>query len=434
MLRDRATAIVRRLRDAGHQALFAGGCVRDGLLGIEPTDYDIATSARPEQVEDLFERTVPVGRRFGIIVVVDGEQSFEVATFRADGPYLDGRHPESVRFTTLEEDAERRDFTINAMFEDPLDGSVVDLGSGRADLEARIVRAVGEPAKRFAEDRLRMLRAVRFAARFGFDIDESTLTAVREGADKLTQVAAERIGVELLKILTEGAVRRAFELLDTSGLLAVILPEMLELKGCEQSADYHPEGDVFTHTLLCIEQLDPDCSSSLSLGLLLHDIAKPRCAAIRDGRHTFYGHCPEGAHMAEAICRRLRYSNTSTERVTMLVNQHLRHCSARQMKPSTLKRFLRQDGIGELLELARMDAMASSGDLTHYRYCMDQLAELSAELLQPPPLLSGHDLSALGLQPGPLFSEILKVVEDAQLDGTLRTHEQALELVRSRYL
>jgi poly(A) polymerase len=429
MLRDAAIEIVRRLRKAGYEAVFAGGCVRDRILGIDPADYDIATSARPEEVEALFENTVAVGRKFGIIVVPAHGHDFEVATFRHDGPYLDGRHPSSVTFTTAEEDALRRDFTINAMFEDPIEGRVLDYTGGRNDLGARLVRAVGDPRRRFAEDRLRMVRAVRFAARLGFEIEAGTMAAIAEEASSIVEVSAERLGDEVAKILTEGRARRAFELLDASGLLAMVLPEMLAMKGCEQSPDYHPEGDVFVHTLACIDRLPAGCPLTLALGVLLHDVAKPPCAVVREGRPTFYGHCDLGARMAEDVCRRLRYSNATTERVSFLVAQHLRHTSAPDMRTSTLKRFLRQDGIDELLELTRIDALASNGDLGHYEFCTRSLAELPETEIRPPRLVTGHDLIALGLTPGPAFKTILGQVEDAQLDGSVTSREEALALV-----
>jgi len=429
MLREAATEIVVRLRGAGYEAVFAGGCVRDRILGVDPEDYDIATSARPEQVEALFENTVAVGRKFGIIVVPAHGHDFEVATFRHDGPYLDGRHPSSVTFTTAAEDALRRDFTINAMFEDPIEDRVLDYTGGRRDLDAKVVRAVGDPRSRFAEDRLRMIRAVRFAARLGFAIEAETMAAVAEDAPRIVEVSAERLGDEVAKVLTEGRARRAFELLDTSGLLAAVLPELLAMKGCEQSPDYHPEGDVFVHTLRCIEQLPAGCTLTLALGVLLHDVAKPPCAVVRDGRHTFYGHCDLGARMAEDVCRRLRYSNAVTERVSFLVAQHLRHTSAADMRPATLKRFLRQHGIDELLELTRIDALASNGDLSHYEFCRRSLEELPAAQMRPPRLANGHDLIALGLVPGPAFKRILREVEDAQLDGRIDSREEALALI-----
>jgi poly(A) polymerase len=431
MSRENAENIVRVLQGAGHEAVLAGGCVRDRLLGIEPADHDVATSAVPEQIESLFKKTVPVGRRFGVIIVNDGDAPVEVATFRADGDYKDGRHPETVRFSGIEEDARRRDFTINAMFEDPVSGRIIDLVGGREDLAAGLVRAVGDPTVRFGEDRLRILRAARFAARFDFRIDDGTAAAMRADADRLTEVSAERVGDEIAKILTDGRARRGFELLDETGLLEVVLPEMIEMKGCEQSSDHHPEGDVFVHTLACLGHLPRGCTLTLALGVLLHDIAKPRCAALRDGRHTFHGHTHMGAEMAADICRRLRYGNAVIDQVVFLVDQHLRHCSAPDMKASTLKRFLRQDGIEELLELTRIDALGSSGDLTHYRFCTEKLAGLPPEVMRPPRLLTGRDLIDLGLAPGPEFRDLLRLVEDAQLDGRISSREEAVELVRS---
>jgi poly(A) polymerase len=434
-LRENAVKVVERLQGAGHDAVFAGGCVRDRLLGIEPEDYDIATSARPEQVEALFEKTIAVGKQFGILIVRIDDHNYEVATFRQDGPYFDGRRPESVDFSDAETDAGRRDFTINALFEDPVSGETIDYVGGRADLEAGIVRAVGDPGARFGEDRLRLIRAVRFASRFDFRIDDETRAALVRDAASLSQVSAERLGDEFRRILTGGAARRGFEMLDETGLLAVVLPELLEAKGCEQTPDHHPEGDVFVHTLACIEQLERGCSPTLALGTLLHDIAKPRTAETReDGRRTFYGHCEMGAEMAREICTRLRYSNETTERVEFLVAQHLRHCAARDMRRSTLKKFLRQDGIEELLALAKIDAMASSRDLSHYEYCKEQLESLPEEIMRPPRLLTGNDLQDLGLEPGPLFKEILGAVEDAQLEGEISNREQALALVQQRFL
>jgi len=433
-LREAATTVVRRLRDAGYEAVFAGGCVRDRLLGLEPSDYDVATNALPDVVQSLFEKTVPVGKQFGIIVVVVGGMTFEVATFREDGPYLDGRRPESVRFADARTDALRRDFTVNAMFEDPIDGRTIDYVGGRKDLHRGIVRAVGEPRLRFAEDRLRMLRAVRFATRFGFEIDDTTFAAIRADAAHLPEVSAERIGEEIVRILTEGGARRGFDLLDSSGLLSVVLPEIFAMKGCEQSPDHHPEGDVFVHTLLCLSHLAAGCSETLALGVLLHDVAKPSTAVLRDGRWTFYGHLEQGATMAEEVCTRLRRSRATTDRVSFLVAQHLRHCSAKEMRAATLKRFLRQDGIDELLELTRVDGLSSNGDLGYYEYCRAALDELRKEKAPPEPLINGHDLIELGLEPGPLFSRILEAVEDSQLEGDLVSREQAIEFVRARWI
>jgi tRNA nucleotidyltransferase/poly(A) polymerase len=433
-LREAAVAIVKRLQLAGHQAVLAGGCVRDELLGREPADYDIATSAHPADVEALFERTLPIGRQFGIVLVPSGDHHFEVATFRRDEGYTDGRRPVSVQFTDIRTDAERRDFTINAIFEDPVSGEILDFVRGRADLEAGRIRAVGDPRARFAEDHLRLLRAVRFSARFGFPIDAATREAMVETAATVTRVSAERIGEELVRMLTEGQARRAFELLDDTGLLAEVLPEVAAMKGCEQSPDSHPEGDVFVHTMICIGHLQAGCSETLAFGTLLHDVAKPPCADTKpDGRRTFHGHTRDGARMAAEILRRLRRSNATVERVEFLVDQHLRHCAAAKMRASTLKRFLRQDGIEELIELARIDALSSNGDLGHYEFCRDALRGLSAEQMRPPPLIGGEDLMGLGLKPGPMFRTILRAVEDAQLEGILASRDAALAFVRERF-
>ncbi len=430
-LRDHATAVVKTLQDAGFQAVFAGGCVRDAILGLEPSDYDVATSAEPADIERLFPKTIPVGKRFGVMVVPAGGHNIEVATFRSDGLYVDGRHPVSVTYSDARADALRRDFTINAMFEDPVSGETLDYVGGREDLAAGVIRAVGDPSRRFAEDHLRLLRAVRFACRFDFALDGPTREALAAKADTIKEVSAERIGDEVVKILTEGRAKQGFELLDEVGLVQWIIPEMVAMKECEQSPDSHPEGDVFVHTMLCLGNLPAGCSEPLALGVLLHDIAKPACAIERDGRHTFYGHTKLGAEMAVEICKRLRRSGAVTDRVEFLVEQHLRHCSASNMKKSTLKRFLRQQGIDELLELTRIDAVSSNGDLTHYEFCKSALDSLEPEQIRPQPLLSGRDLIEMGLSPGPRFKKLLQAVEDAQLEGRVSTSEEALELVRS---
>lgn len=423
-----ARSVAARLRAAGYTAYFAGGCVRDYVMGRCPEDYDIATDARADAVQSLFARTIPVGVQFGVVIVVVEGCAFEVATFRTDATYLDGRHPSAVYFTSPEEDAQRRDFTINGMFLDPESDRVIDYVGGRADIAAGVIRAIGKPADRIAEDRLRMLRAVRFAARFGFTIDPATLLAIQAAAASLTEIAWERIGDEIVKMLVAGppgSARSAFELLDATGLLPMVLPEIAAMKGVAQSPDHHPEGDVFVHTLGLLERLDRP-TETLALAALLHDVAKPKCAIDRGDRITFYGHCEQGADMALDICRRLRRSRETAERVAFLVRHHLRHTSAPQMRTSTLKRFLREDGIDELLALARLDALASSGDLSSYAFCMARLAELGAEELRPQPLLTGRDLIDLGMQPGPQFGRILDAAFDAQLEGEITTREQAI--------
>ena len=402
------------------------------LLGKPPQDYDVTTSARPEDIQRMFADTIPVGAQFGVILVLIDGQPFEVASFRHDGPYLDGRRPSHVRYGSLEEDVRRRDFTINGMVYDPLTDRVIDLVEGREDLEQRRIRAIGDADQRFKEDRLRMIRAVRFAASLNFVIEDSTFAAVQRLAPTVVDLAAERLGDEITRILTEGGAQRGFELLDGSGLLKILLPEIDALKGIWQSPDYHPEGDVFHHTMLLLSHLKAP-SETLAFGCLLHDVAKPACFR-RDGeRVTFYGHTEKGAVMAEEILKRLKRGRAVWERVSYLVRNHLRHVQAPAMRLSTLKRFLREDGIEELLELARIDALSSNGDLRYYRFCRERLAELDHEEIRPAPLVRGGDLIALGLTPGPLFSEILRQVEDHQLGGDFHSREEALDWVKRHY-
>ena len=428
-----ARAVIERLVGAGHIAYFAGGCVRDLLRGESPTDFDVATDATAVEVQALFPRTVPVGAQFGVVLVLIDGQPIEVASFRADAEYRDGRHPTGVRPATPEEDARRRDFTVNGMFRDAQSGDVIDVVGGRADLDARVIRAIGDPAARFGEDRLRMLRAVRLAARLDYAIEPATFAAIRTHAAAITQVSWERIGDEIVRILTEGAAQRGFALLDESGLLVHVLPEIALMKGVEQSPDYHPEGDVFTHTLLLLAELRQP-SVELALAALLHDVAKRDCAERRpDGRITFYGHAEIGAEKAVAICQRLRRSRETWERVEWLVRHHLRIAQAPQMRRSTLRRFLAEPHIDELLELARIDVLASNGNLEAYEFCKRAQAAFDDEPIKPPPLLRGRDLLELGYPSGPLFAEILGAVEERQLEGELSTREAALEWVRRTY-
>jgi poly(A) polymerase len=430
--REKAISIVRRLRQEGYEAYLAGGCVRDMLLKKLPQDYDIATNAKPEDIRRFFPKTIPVGEQFGVILVLVDDEPFEVASFRHDGPYLDGRRPSHVRYGSLEEDVFRRDFTINGMVYDPVEDRVIDLVEGQKDLERRSIRAIGNAHQRFKEDRLRMIRAVRFAAGLKFDIEPSTFDAIKQLAATITQISWERIGEEVTRILTEGGARRGFELLDETGLLAVLLPEVAVMKGTGQSPDYHPEGDVFAHTLLLLSHLDAP-SETLAYGCLLHDVAKPVCLRQEADRITFYGHTEKGAEMAEEILKRLKRARAVSERVSYLVRNHLRHVQAPQMRLSTLKRFLREEGIEELLELARIDALSSNGDLQYYRFCKERLGELREEEIRPAPLVRGDDLIALGLTPGPIFADILRQVEDAQLGGEFTSREQALAWVQRHY-
>jgi poly(A) polymerase len=430
--KDKAIAIIKRLRDEGYESYLAGGCVRDMLLGQTPQDYDITTNAKPDDVVRIFPKTVPVGAQFGVILVMIEGQPFEVATFRHDGPYLDGRRPAQVRYGSLQEDILRRDFTINGMIYDPLADQLVDLVDGRKDLEGKLVRAIGNPHSRFEEDRLRMIRAVRFAAGLDFTIESETFAAIRELAPTIKQISWERIGEEITRILIEGGARAGFELLDRTGLLKVLLPEIDAMKGVEQSPDYHPEGDVFTHTMLTLSHLESP-TETLAYGCLLHDVAKPVCIRRDEERLTFYGHTEKGAEMAEEVLKRLKRSRAARERVAYLVRNHLRHLQAAQMRLSTLKRFLGEEGIDELLELTRIDALSANGDLQYYRFCKQKLAELKEEEIHPEPLLRGRDLIAMGFSPGPNFQTILKQVEEAQLGGELSSREEAMDWVNKNY-
>ena len=427
-----AVAIVKRLREEGYESYLAGGCVRDFLLNKTPQDYDIATSARPEDVQRIFPRTIPVGAQFGVVLVMLDGQSFEVASFRFDGPYLDGRRPSQVRYGTLQEDIFRRDFTINGMVYDPVENRVIDLVEGKRDLARRCIRAIGDPRQRFEEDRLRMVRAIRFAASLNFDIDSLTLDAIKQSAPMITQISAERIGEEITRILTEGGARRGFELLDETDLLRILLPEIEEMKGVEQSPEHHPEGDVFKHTLLTLCHLEKP-TETLAYGCLLHDVGKPVCFRKEADRITFYGHTDRGAEMAQAILKRLKRGRAVWERVAYLVKNHLRHTQAPKMRLSTLKRFLREEGIDELLELARVDALSSSGDLQYYHFCQERRSQMQEEEIRPEPLLRGTDLIAMGYIPGPIFAEILRRVEDAQLGGELTSRQEAIEWVKQKY-
>ncbi|HVC44104.1 MAG TPA: CCA tRNA nucleotidyltransferase [Candidatus Binataceae bacterium] len=431
---NQALAIVERLRTAGFKAFLAGGCVRDRVLGVTPKDYDIATDARPDAVQRLFDHTVAVGARFGVIMVVLGDHHFEVATFRADAGYRDGRHPDAVRFGTIEDDVQRRDFTIGGMYFDPSSGRVIDLVGGLRDLRAGVIRAIGDVGLRFAEDHLRMLRAVRFAARLDFAIEPATWAAICLSAPAITHIAAERVGEEVVMIMTEGGAARGLELLAESGLAAVVMPEILDLPGCDQPANFHPEGNVWRHTRLMLSMLARGCSETLAFGTLLHDIAKPRCFAREaSGKMTYYGHTDIGAEMAVEMMRRMRRSRFVQERVAYLVRDHLRLCMAPRMRPATLKRMVAEEGFDELLELALRDALASSSYLGFYHLCRRELAALGTVAERAPRLIGGDDLIAMGFVPGPAFKTILREVDDLQLDGVLATREQALDYVRDHH-
>lgn len=427
-----ARHIVATLKSQGRQAYFVGGCVRDLLLGLAPKDYDVATDARPDEITALFPDSGLVGAHFGVVLVRQDGAQVEVATFRSDHAYVDGRRPAGVHFETdPRQDVLRRDFTINALLLDPDRGDVLDFVGGRDDLKKGIVRAIGDPEKRFGEDHLRLLRAVRFAARFGYRIEPATFAAIQRLHALITTVSAERIRDELARILTEGNARRGFELLDETGLLAEILPEIAAMKGVAQPPEFHPEGDVWIHTLLLLEKLDSP-SVTLALGALLHDVGKPPTFRVAE-RIRFDGHVEKGVAMATGILTRLRFSSDQIRQVLALIANHMRFKDAPQMRESTLKRFLRLEKFPEHLELHRIDCLSSHGNLENYELMKRKLEEMPPAELKPAPLLTGDDLITAGYQPGPQFSEILAAVEDAQLEGKIRTRDEALSLVRSRF-
>lgn len=431
-----ALSVVHDLRRSGHEAYWVGGCVRDLLLDRESKDYDIATDATPMDVKMLFPGAELVGAAFGVVIVKGGGETVEVATYRVDHEYKDGRRPESVTFTTsAEEDVKRRDFTINGLLYDPVERRVIDHVGGQADLDAGIIRAIGEPGKRFEEDRLRMLRAVRFTARFGFAIEPATLAAIQQQAPQIREIAAERVREELNRILTEGAARRGFELLDESHLLVHILPEVKNLQGVEQPPQFHPEGDVWTHTMIMLEGLPAGCTPTLAMGVLLHDIGKPGTFERAPDRIRFNGHVELGVEIAERICERLRYSNADTEQILALVQNHMRFAHVQEMRRSKLKRFVRMEGFEEHMALHRLDCLSASRKLGNYEFVRREREQLAQDeqSARPKPLLTGRDLIELGYQPGPAFKPILEELEDAQLEDRIFTREEALAMVRERF-
>jgi poly(A) polymerase len=454
MLKEFAISIVCTLRERDHKAYLVGGCVRDLLLGREPADYDVATDATPEEVMRIFPETYAVGAQFGVVLVPLPERDVaievtcrdvtcyvspkanvvEVATFRSDIGYSDGRHPDQVRFTKdPREDVERRDFTINGLLLDPVTNEVLDFVGGRKDLEAGIIRSIGDPERRFAEDKLRMLRAVRFAARFGYTIEPGTFQAIQKTASQIDQVSRERVRDELTRMLIEGHARQAFLLLDESGLLREVLPEIEAMKGVEQPPQFHPEGDVFVHTLLLLERLPHPCPMTLAWGALLHDVGKPATFRVAPDRIRFDGHVDVGVKIAEEICHRLRFSNDDTDQILALVDNHMRFAHVQQMKESTFKRFVRMSRFDEHLQLHRMDCEASHGNLTSYNFTREKMASTPPAAMRPMPLITGDDLIAVGYRPGPQFKKILSAVEDGQLEGRLQTKNEAIAFVGTEF-
>ena len=448
---EAALEILKTLRTAGYEAYLAGGCVRDLLLGREPEDYDVATSATPDIVLDMFPRTFAVGAHFGVVLVaseiggackegaVDERGVTEVATFRSDGAYSDGRHPDAVSYTkSAAEDVQRRDFTINGLLLDPLRlfpdlrAAVIDYVGGLEDLDAGVIRAIGRPEIRFEEDQLRLLRAVRFAARFGFVIESATFNAMRKLAARIHAVSRERIREELTKMLTEGHARRAFELLDETDLLLQVLPEISKMKGVAQPPQYHPEGDVWIHTLMLLEQLEAGCAMTLAWGALLHAVGKPPTYREAPDRIRFDGHVEVGVAIGAEICRRFRFSNDETHQILALIENHMRFADAPRMKASTLKRFFRLENFPEHLALHRMDCLTAHRNVDIWKFVRERYESIPEEAVRPVPLITGRELIAAGYTPGPAFKEVLRAIEDAQLEGSITTQEEAMALAREK--
>ena len=427
--------VLNRLKSAGHEAYLVGGCVRDLIRGVLPEDYDIATSAAPEAVRALFPHTVPVGMSFGVVLVIEGGRKYEVATFRRDEGYVDGRRPTSVSPAKAEEDVLRRDFTINGLLLDHETGQLLDYVGGRADIARGLVRTIGDPEQRFAEDHLRMLRALRFAAYLGYQIDPATLAAIKLRAVAIRRISAERIREELTKMITRSGARRGLELLAATGLLGEILPEVERLAGVQQPALFHPEGDVWEHTLVMLNLLTATATAdpSLAWGVLFHDLGKAVTRTVDERGVHFYGHVQRGEEIARLIMERLRFANEDLERVLALIRYHMQFMNVRDMRPSRLKRFLRMPDFPLHLELHRLDCLGSHGMLDYYEFCRTKLQEIPAAELRPPRLITGHNLIDMGFKPGPLFAGILQDLEDAQLNGLITSVEEARRLVCDRW-
>lgn len=427
-----AFKISQLLQQKGFIAYFAGGCVRDYLMGLKPQDFDIATNAKPEDIEKLFTKTVPVGKQFGVMLVVEEEIPFEVATFRCEGGYQDGRHPTQVSFTMPKEDAKRRDFTVNGLFYDPFEKKVIDFVEGMQDIPKKVIRAIGDPQERFQEDKLRLLRAIRFASTLGFEIDPKTWRAICEKAPRIHEVSPERIREELVKIFTRSGAARGLTLLSESGLMKEILPEIESMKGVKQPENFHPEGDVYEHTRLLLENLRPPVSVVLAFSVLFHDVGKPKTSAIRKGRLTFYEHSEEGAVMAKEMMKRFRFSNEEIEGVYECILNHMKFMDVKKMRAGKLKKFISRPYFSEEMELHRVDCVASHGMLDNYDFLQTKLKEYASEELKPKPLINGNDLIAMGMQPGPAMKPILEELYELQLEGAHKTREEALAWAQNK--
>lgn len=428
--RKLAESVVRTLREKGHEAYFVGGCVRDMILGRRPSDFDIASDAGPERVASYFKRTIPVGAAFGVMIVREGGHSFEVSTFRGESDYKDGRRPGKVWYSDAKNDALRRDFTVNGLFYDPVKRRTLDWVGGIADIRRGVIRTIGAPERRFREDKLRMLRAVRFAANLGFRIEPATLRAVRRLRKTIAVVSAERVRDELVKLFTGPHPEKGIEWLDETGLLGVLLPEIEAMKGVNQPRQFHPEGDVYRHTKLIMSKLKKP-SVVLAFGCLLHDIGKPKTFRRAKDRIRFNGHDRVGARMAEALLDRLRFSNDHKKRIVACVEGHMRFKDVKDMKQSTLRKLFQRETFETELEQHRLDCLASHGDLGIWRFLKKRLRALSREEIKPEPLLRGKDLLSLGFQPGPELGRILREAMDRQLEGEIRSHEDALTWARA---
>jgi len=427
-----ATRVTQRLINAGHTTYFAGGCVRDLLLGTEPKDYDIATSATPEEVQSIFPHSNAIGAHFGVILVKHNKFPFEIATFRHDGSYHDGRRPESVTFTTPEDDAQRRDFTVNGLFQHPETGEIIDYVNGQTDLNTKTLRAIGNASDRFQEDALRLMRAIRFATVLEFEIEPSTWDAICQHADLLQQISPERIREELVKTLLAPDRARGFDLLTESGLMRHIVPEVYALIGCEQPPQWHPEGDVYQHTRIMLDMLGDSPSPELVLAVLLHDIGKPPTYTYdpAEDRIRFNGHDRVGAEMAETILQRLKCSNATNEAVCVMVANHMNFMNVTKMRTAKVKRFMARPTFEDEMELHRVDCASSNGLTENYDFLREKAKEFASVPLIPPPLVTGKDLIAMGLTPGPEFKEILEKLQTEQLEGNISNREQALDWLK----